>query len=59
MTRYVHTNLIAKDSEKLIDFYTEVFGCKHIGQTRDLRGEWLDRMTGIKELENIVIDSIK
>lgn len=47
MTRYVHTNIIAKDHEKLINFYKEVFGCRSIGETRDLKGEWLDRMTGI------------
>lgn len=47
--RYVHTNIIAKDSEKLIAFYKEVLGCKSIGEKRDLRGEWLDKMTGIKE----------
>lgn len=36
MFRYVHTNIIAKDSEKLIDFYKKVFHCKSIGETRDL-----------------------
>lgn len=47
MFRYVHTNIIAKDSEKLIDFYKKVFHCKSIGEKRDLRGEWLDKMTGL------------
>lgn len=47
MFRYVHTNVIAKDSAKLIDFYKKVFQCRSIGETRDLRGEWLDKMTGI------------
>lgn len=47
MFRYVHTNIIAKDYQKLINFYKEVFHCKSIGETRDLRGEWLDRLTGI------------
>jgi len=47
MTRYVHTNIIAKDCTKLIEFYKEVFGCRSIGETRDLRGAWLDSMTGI------------
>ncbi len=46
--RYVHTNIIAKDSERLIDFYKNALGCKSIGETRDLSGEWLDKMTGIK-----------
>lgn len=47
MFRYVHTNIIAKDHKKLIGFYKNVFQCRSIGETRDLRGEWLDRLTGI------------
>ena len=46
--KYAHTNIIACDSAKLIAFYKEVLGCRSIGETRDLRGEWLDAMTGIK-----------
>ncbi len=48
MFRYVHTNIIAKDYQKLIAFYKDVFQCKGIGETRDLRGEWRDRLTGIQ-----------
>lgn len=47
MIFYAHTNMIARDSRKLIDFYKAVFGCRSIGQTRDLQGEWLDRLTGV------------
>lgn len=47
MIRYAHTNLIAKDLSKMISFYVDVLGCRHIGQTRDLRGDWVDRLTGI------------
>ena len=47
MFRYVHTNIIARDFQKLIDFYKDVFQCKSIGETRDLCGEWLDALTGI------------
>lgn len=49
MFRYVHTNIVAKDCQKLVDFYKEVFQCKSIGETRDLKGEWLDRLTGIPD----------
>lgn len=49
MFRYVHTNIIAKDADKLIDFYKNVFHCKSINETRDLRGEWLDRLTGLNQ----------
>ena len=44
----MHTNIIARDSSKLIEFYKNVMNCKSIGETRDLKGEWLDKMTGIK-----------
>ena len=47
MTRYVHTNIIARDSKKIIDFYKAVFNCRSIGEVRDLRGEWLDKLTGL------------
>ena len=47
MFRYVHTNIIAKDAAKLIAFYTTALGCKRMGQTRDLRGPWLDGLTGL------------
>lgn len=47
MIRFVHTNLIAKNVDLLVDFYKEVFGCRSIHETRDLSGEWLDRLTGI------------
>ncbi|MBN1777068.1 MAG: VOC family protein [Clostridiales bacterium] len=48
MTRYVHTNIVAKDAEKLIAFYKSVLGLQSIHQTRDLRGAWLDKLTGLK-----------
>lgn len=47
MFRYVHTNIIAKNASKLIDFYKTVFHCKSINEIRDLRGAWLDRLTGL------------
>ncbi len=47
MFRYVHTNIIAKDAERLIDFYKTVFHCKSIDQKRDLRGDWVDKLTGL------------
>jgi catechol 2,3-dioxygenase-like lactoylglutathione lyase family enzyme len=47
MFRYVHTNIIAKDVSKLIDFYKNVLHCKRINETRDLSGEWLNRLTGL------------
>ncbi len=49
MVRYVHTNIIAKNYKKLISFYKKVFHCKSIGETRDLHGEWLNKMTGLPD----------
>lgn len=48
MFRYVHTNIIAKDAKKLIAFYKSVLRCESVGEDRDLRGEWLDDLTGLK-----------
>ncbi len=50
MSKYVHTNIIAKDSEKLIQFYKDVFSCKSIGQKRDLKGDVFDKLTGIENV---------
>jgi glyoxylase I family protein len=47
MVRYAHTSIVARDAGKLIDFYKTVLGCKSIGETRDLSGGWLDRLTGV------------
>ena len=48
MIKYTHTNIIAKDAQKIIKFYKEVLGCKSMGQKRDLKGEWVDKLTGIE-----------
>ncbi len=47
MFRYAHTNIVAKDAKKLIAFYKTALHCQSIGETRDLRGDWLDRLTGL------------
>lgn len=47
MFRYAHTNLIAGNPDRLIEFYTKALGCRRIGQTRDIKAPWLDRMTGL------------
>lgn len=49
MTRFVHINIIAEDHEKLIDFYKVVFGCRSIGEKRNLHGQWLDKLTGVPD----------
>jgi predicted enzyme related to lactoylglutathione lyase len=49
MFRYVHTNIIAKDADNLINFYKKVLHCKSINETRNLKGEWLDKLTGLNQ----------
>ncbi|MBE9372937.1 VOC family protein [Saccharopolyspora sp. HNM0983] len=48
-TRYAHTNLIAHDWQRLVAFYTEVFGCRAVGARRDLSGDWLARATAVPD----------
>lgn len=46
--KYVHTNIIAKDWRTLSRFYQTVFGCRPVPPERNLRGGWVDGLTGIK-----------
>lgn len=49
--RYVHTNIIAKDWKKLSQFYQNVLHCTPLPDGgRDLKGEWIDRMSGIQSV---------
>jgi len=45
--RYIHTNLIGRDWQRLVAFYQEVFGCVPVLPERDLAGEWLERGSGV------------
>jgi predicted enzyme related to lactoylglutathione lyase len=47
-TKYAHANLVAKDWRRLAAFYREVFGCVPVPPERDLSGDWLDKLTGIR-----------
>ena len=49
VTKFTHTNLIAKDWKRLSSFYENVFGCEPVPPERDLSGEWLDKATGIDD----------
>lgn len=46
--RYVHTNIIARNWKLLSAFYQKVFDCKPVPPIRDLKGEWVDQLTGMK-----------
>lgn len=45
--RFVHVGLTAQDWRRLATFYCQVLGCTPIYPTRDLSGQWLDRVTGV------------
>jgi len=45
--KYVHTNLIARDWKRLVQFYRDVFGCERKGPERDLSAAWLDRVNAV------------
>ncbi|MEZ4529350.1 MAG: hypothetical protein R2941_25860, partial [Desulfobacterales bacterium] len=51
MIRYVHTNIIAQDWEKLADFYINVFGCRLKPPPRNLKGEWLSKASGVQNAQ--------
>ncbi len=46
--KFTHVNIIAKNYKKLADFYVTTLGCTPVLPERDLKGEWLDKATGIK-----------
>lgn len=46
--RFAHTNIAAKDWKKVADFYINVFKCTPKPPERNLKGEWLDKATGLK-----------
>jgi predicted enzyme related to lactoylglutathione lyase len=45
--KYVHTNLVARDWQKLAEFYIKVFNCREKPPRRDLCGDWLDSATAL------------
>lgn len=46
-TRYVHTNLVARDWRRLARFYETVLDCTPLGPSRDLSGPGLEAATGL------------
>ena len=47
--KFVHVNIIANDWKKLSKFYQNVFQCIPIPPERDLRGDWVNALTGLKD----------
>ncbi|MBI9108171.1 MAG: VOC family protein [Spirochaetales bacterium] len=48
-TKFVHINIVAWDWRKLADFYRKVFGCVPKPPERNLSGDWLDKLTSLKD----------
>ena len=46
--RYVHTNIISGDWERLARFYETVFGCTRVLPERDMSGAWIEKGTGVE-----------
>ncbi|EFL50101.1 Glyoxalase/bleomycin resistance protein/dioxygenase [Solidesulfovibrio fructosivorans JJ]] len=46
-TRYVHTNIVARDWRGLASFYIRLFDCRPVPPERDLSGDWLDAATAL------------
>ena len=44
---FIHINLIARDWRTLAAFYSEVLGCTPVSPALNLRGDWLERGTGV------------
>ena len=47
--RFAHVNLIARDWQRLAQFYTTVFRCVLVPPERDFQGKELDAGTGLKD----------
>jgi predicted enzyme related to lactoylglutathione lyase len=45
--KYVHTNIVAHNWQKLASFYENVFSCTPLLPERDLSGQWIDDCTGV------------
>lgn len=45
--RYAHTNLIARDWRRMMDFYVQVFGCVPVSTERDHHGPHIDKLTAM------------
>ena len=49
--RYVHTNLVARDWQRLSRFYQDVFGCQPVPPERHYKGIDLEQGTGVPGTE--------
>ncbi len=45
--RFAHVNIVARDWQRLAQFYKDVFGCQEVPPARDHHGAWVERLTGV------------
>ena len=49
--KFTHVSIVARDTNKLADFYKDVFGCKDIAPRDHMSGEALSRGNGVPNAE--------
>ncbi|MFC1896485.1 VOC family protein [Thermodesulfobacteriota bacterium] len=47
--RYKHTNVVARDWDRLACFYENIFKCVRVPPERHISGSWLEEGTGVKD----------
>jgi len=48
---YLHTNLTVENIENMMEFYVGVFGCSPVREIQQLTGDWIERITAVKDGE--------
>lgn len=49
--RFAHVNIVSTDWKTLVDFYINTFNCKLVPPIRKQSGTWLDKGTGLKNVQ--------
>ena len=50
-SRYIHTNIVARDWKRLAVFYEKILGCIPVPPEREFSGKWLEVATGVPGAE--------
>lgn len=49
--KFVHTNIVTENWQRLAAFYEAVLGCTRVPPERHLQGRWIDEATGIPDVK--------
>lgn len=49
--KFVHTNIVAKNWQRLAVFYEKVLGCVRVPPERHLQGQWIEEATGVSKVK--------